>query len=356
MPTRWILHADLDAFYASVEQMDQPMLLGKPVVVGRSAEERGVVAAASYEARAYGVSSAMPMRNALRICPHIVRISPRFARYREISKQIMAIFQELTPLVEPLSLDEAYLDISKAAETGKLVQEIGKKVKEKVKKEVGLNVTIGAANTKSVAKIASQVAKPDGLLVIRKEVVQTFLEPLPVELLWGIGPKKAQHLHEQGISTIGQLAVNPHSWFVGIFGKVGEDLHKRALGIDDGQVTPNREIKSISQERTFNGAIEDHELLLAVLSSMVESIVGSLHRSQLRGRTISVKFRLNDFTTFTRQTTLSTPTDASVVILNSVAAILNREMYGGTAFRLIGVEIRNFTRDHQLALFREGAP
>lgn len=354
MPVRWILHADLDAFYASVEQMDHPRLLGKPVVVGGAVEERGVVAAASYEARAYGVRSAMPMRNAIRICPHIIRIAPRFARYREISKKIMAIFQELTPLVEPLSLDEAYLDISQAVESGRLVQEIGNRVKEKVREEVGLNVTIGAGNTKSIAKIASQVAKPDGLLVVKKEAVQTFLGPLPVEIMWGIGPKKTGQLHGQGIKTIGQLAVNPYSWFIGFFGKVGEDLYKRALGIDDGQVTPNRGTKSISQERTFNGDTEDHEFLLAVLSSMVESVVGSLRRSTLRGRTISVKFRLNDFTTYTRQTTLSTPTDASTIILNSVAAILNREMHAGRAFRLIGVEIRNLTRDHQLALFQEG--
>ena len=353
MALRWILHADLDAFYASVEQMDRPELQGKPVVVGGSPEGRGVVAAASYEARAFGVHSAMPMGRALRQCPQAVRVAPRFDRYQAISRQIMAIFQGLTPLVEPLSLDEAYLDISLAVEGGRQAQEIAQGVKDRVKTEVGLNITVGAATTKSVAKIASQVAKPDGLLVVAAGEERAFLETLPVEMLWGVGPKTAQRLHGQDVSTIGELAQRPETWFRQLFGKVGPELRKRAWGEDNAPVTPSREVKSISQERTFAGDVEDRELLLAALRPMVETVARRLRRHELQGRTVAIKLRLADFTTFTRQATLPAPTDVPQVILESAWALLERELHPGRAFRLIGAGVSNFSQVRQLTLFGE---
>ena len=356
MAPRWILHADLDAFYASVEQMDRPELRGKPVVVGGSPEGRGVVAAASYEARAFGVRSAMPMRSALRQCPQAVRIAPRFDRYQVISGQIMAIFQELTPLVEPLSLDEAYLDISLAVEGGRLAQEIAQGVKERVKTEVGLNITVGGANSKSMAKIASQVAKPNGLLVVGAGEEWAFLEALPVGMLWGVGPKTAQRLHGQDVTTIGELAQKPESWFRQLFGKVGPELRKRAWGEDDAPVTPSREVKSISQERTFAGDVEDRDLLLAALRPMAETVARRLRRHELQGRTVAVKLRLADFTTFTRQATLPAPTDAAQVILESAWTLLERELHPGRAFRLIGARVSNFSQVRQLTLFGETEP
>ena len=206
MPTRTILHADLDAFYASVEQLDNPELRGKPVVVGGPPESRGVVAAASYEARAFGVRSAMPMSRALRLCPAAVRCSPRFDRYGEVSRQVMAVFHEITPLVEPLSLDEAFLDASQQAASYDGPEPLAREIKRRVKERTGLTVSIGAATNKTIAKIASEMDKPDGLTIVAPGSEEVFLAPLPVRSLWGVGPKAEEALAAMGIATIGQLA------------------------------------------------------------------------------------------------------------------------------------------------------
>ena len=229
---RHILHADLDAFYASVEQLDNPQYRGRPVLVGGSPQSRGVVAAASYEARRFGVHSAMPMSTAVRHCPQGVIVRPRFDRYREMSGRVMAIFRELTDLVEPLSLDEAYLDVTEVVVAGRQPNVIAQDLKRRVKQDVGLNVSVGAASSKSVAKIASDLRKPDGLVVIPPGDEAGFLAPLPVGKLSGIGPKAVELLHRDGVETIGQLAEQPLDWFTGVFGKRAAPVRAKARGED----------------------------------------------------------------------------------------------------------------------------
>ena len=216
---RHILHADFDAFYASVEQLDNPELRGKPVVVGGSAEGRGVVASASYEAREHGVRSAMPMRTAQRLCPQAIRVGARFDRYREISQQVMSIFRDLTPLVEPLSLDEAYLDVSAVVDEGTQPAEIAAELKRRVRDELGLVISIGVATSKSIAKIASDMDKPDGLTVVSPGDERAFLEPLPIRDLWGVGPRTAERLIAEGIEKIGDIARKDEEWLRERFGR-----------------------------------------------------------------------------------------------------------------------------------------
>ena len=230
---RHILHADFDAFYASVEQLDNPELRGKPVVVGGSAEGRGVVASASYEAREYGVRSAMPMRTAQRLCPQAIRVGARFDRYREISQRVMSIFRDLTPLVEPLSLDEAYLDVTAAVYEGRLPADIASELKRRVKYELGLVISIGVATSKSIAKIASDMDKPDGLTVVAPGDERAFLAPLPIRDLWGVGPKTAERLIADGIETIGDIARQEEGWLRERFGKHGAQMQRLALGLDE---------------------------------------------------------------------------------------------------------------------------
>jgi DNA polymerase-4 len=339
---RWILHADLDAFYASVEQMDNPELRGKPVVVGGSPETRGVVAAASYEARAFGVGSAMPMVRALRLCPQAIRVRPRFGRYQEVSGQIMDIFRELTSLVEPLSLDEAYLDVSHHVASGATIRGLARYLKDRVKAEVGLNVTVGGGTSKSVAKIASQRGKPDGLLIVAQGAEASFLADLDVEMMWGIGPKSAQFLRSQGLETIGQLARQPQEWFREAFGKRGPDLRQRALGQDESPVVPEREAKSVSNETTFVQDISSPEELRSELRRLVERVAGRLERHGFRGKTVTVKMRLSDFTTFTRQTTLPAPTDDAEAIFETAWRLMEPELRHQRSFRLIGAGVSGF--------------
>ena len=346
---RYILHADLDAFYASVEQRDNPELKGRPVAVGGPPETRGVVAAASYEARKYGVRSALPMRTAIRLCPDLVRVSPRFGRYREVSRQVMGIFGTLTPLVEPLSLDEAYLDISLQVPSGN-VDEVALALKTRVRDETELAVTIGGGTTKTVAKIASQVAKPDGLLLVMPGDEHGFLAPLDVDVLSGVGPKTAQALKKHGIGTIGHLAACDQKWLFENFGKRGPELKERARGMDNEQVTPHRDTKSVSAETTMPEDVEDESELLLQMERLTHSVAGRLQRAGLKGKTVSVKLRLADFTTFTRQRTLSAPTDDVDVISFAARELLRRELQPRRKFRLVGLGVTNFQADFQLAL------
>ena len=311
---RYILHADLDAFYASVEQRDSPELLGVPVVVGGPPETRGVVAAASYEARRYGIHSAMPMKTAIRLCADLVRVSPHFNRYREVSHQVMEIFRALTTLVEPLSLDEAYLDISEQVPLDR-VNEVARALKTKVGLETALAVTIGGGTSKTVAKIASQVAKPDGLLLVKPGEEMSFLEPLDVGMLWGVGPKTAEMLRKSGVDTVGHLAGCDEAWLRESLGKRGPELRARARGTDSERVTPHRDTRSVSAEVTMPEDMDQETALLELIDGLSHRVATRVRREGLKGKTIWVKLRVSDFTTFTRQSTLPAPTTELDVIL-----------------------------------------
>ena len=340
--SRWIIHADLDAFFASVEQLDKPELRGRPVVVGAPPQSRGVVAAASYEARPFGVRSAMPMAAALRLCPEAVRVSPRFERYSEISRRVMDIFRRFTPLVEPISLDEAFLDVSEGVANGRPAEDIARAIKECVRQEVGLTVSVGVASSRSVAKIASDMGKPDGLLIVAPGTERQFLAPLPVRSLWGVGPKTAERLAAESITTIGELAERSEEWARRLFGEWGVYFLHLAQGIDDSPVVVEHERKSVSSEITFPRDVSDPRALESSLRQIARETAERLQRHGLKGRTVKIKLRLADFTTFTRQITLAQPTDAIDTISGEAARLLAREMTSGRHFRLLGVGVCNF--------------
>ncbi|HLF05164.1 MAG TPA: DNA polymerase IV [Dehalococcoidia bacterium] len=336
---RHILHADLDAFYAAVEQLDNPHLRGRPVLVGGRPDQRGVVATASYEARKFGVRSAMPMRTALRLCPQGVLVHPRFDRYREVSDSVMEQFHAITDLVEPLSLDEAYLDISQVVAGGQAPLAVALDLKEAVRQATGLTLSVGAGASKSVAKIASDLHKPDGLVVVPPGEEAAFLAPLPVGKLWGIGPKTAERLQGEGIHTIGQLAVQDLEWFRRRFGKRSEHLRAKALGLDREPVHTEHVTKSVSAENTFAADLADPEEIRQELARLAARVARRLERHELRGRTVTVKLRLADFTTFTRQATLPGFTCAEADICDAAWRLAALELAPGRAFRLLGVGV-----------------
>lgn len=338
-----IIHADLDAFYAAVEQLDNPQLRGQPVLVGGSPRSRGVVATASYEARAYGVHSALPMSTAVRRCPQGIVVQPRFDRYREMSRRVMEIFHQFTDLVEPLSLDEAYLDISELVERqGRQPLGVAIDLKRRVKDETGLVVSVGVAGGKSIAKIASDWQKPDGLTLVAPGQEREFLGPLPVGKLWGIGPKTAERLRQEGITTIGELAEQPAEWFARHFGKRAESIRAKANGRDEDPVRTERSPKSSSAETTFPEDIASPEELRRELRALSTSVARHLEGKELQGRTVTVKLRLADFTTLNRQTTLAAPTGDAGVILETAWTLLQGELSPGRSFRLLGVGVSAF--------------
>ena len=336
---RHIIHADLDAFYASVEQMDEPELRGKPVVVGGSPENRGVVAAASYEARRFGVRSAMPMVTALRLCPGAIRRPTNFQRYREVSRRVMEIFREFTPFVEPLSLDEAYLDVTDSVSPEQGADVIAGRLKERVRAEIGLTLSVGVATGKSVAKIASEIDKPDGFRVIPPGSEREFLRPLSVGRLWGIGPRRVELLNAEGIHTIGDLASRSEEWFARVFGKTGPGIKALAMGVDDREVEVNRESKSISSETTLSRDTGEDEVLRDLVVRLSQDVASGLRKKSLRGRTVKLKLRLSDFTTFTRQRTLAEPVESPEEIARPAIALLEAEMTQERLFRLVGVGV-----------------
>jgi len=357
---RHIIHADMDAFYASVEQRDQPELRGKPVLVGGSPRSRGVVAAASYEARTFGCRSAMPMRTAVRLCPHAEIVRPRFSRYRETSSQIMSIFRDVSPLVEPLSLDEAFIDVSHRVSQGATPAEIGQWIRERVRRETQLTVSCGVATSKSVAKIASDQDKPDGLTVVPPGQEAAFLAPLPISDLWGVGPKTAERLRGAGLDTIGDLAERPLPWLVDRFGSRGEWFWQLARGEDDRNVSVERETKSISSETTFAEDVGSEPKLSAIVSEQANSVANRLKEHDLRARTVQIKLRLSDFTTFTRQRTLSSPTSDEAIIERTAQALLGEQLSPARKFRLVGVGVSGLEQRGlaaQLSLFdQSGQP
>ncbi len=344
--TRRIIHADLDAFFASVEQLDSPELRGRPVVVGGPPDARGVVAAASYEARAYGVRSAMPMATALRLCPEAVRVPPRFERYGQVSRRVMEIFREVTALIEPLSLDEAFLDVSDSALPA---EEIAAALKRRIREELGLTISIGVASSKSVAKIASDFQKPDGLTVVPPGGERQFLAPLPVRSLWGVGPKTAESLARESVSTIGELAAKPEEWARSRYGQRGLYLLRLARGEDTSPVTVEHETKSVSSETTFPTDVSSRHELEAALHDLAEHVARRLKRGGLRGKTVKIKLRLADFTTFTRQTSRPAATDDLAVIFEEASRLLAKEVREGRRFRLLGVGVSGFAPEKATA-------
>ena len=352
---RHVLHADLDAFYAAVEVLDNPDLAGEAVMVGGDPENRGVVATASYEARAFGVHSAMPMRTAVRLCPHGIIVHPRFDRYRQLSRAVMDVFHEFTELVEPLSLDEAYLDITELVDAGRLPLAVALELKSRVHENTGLTLSVGAGTSKSVAKVASDLHKPDCLIVVAPGEEREFLAPLAVGKLWGIGPKTGQRLKADGIETIGDLAAQSTGWFQRRFGKRALDVRAKALGDDREQVHTERESKSVSAESTFATDLSGENNLYPQLTRLAGRVAQHLEGKQLKGKTVTVKARLADFTTFTRQTTLPYPTGSGDVILETVWRLFSRELTPERSFRLLGVGVSGFTEEEefQLPLFGE---
>ncbi len=321
-----ILHVDMDAFYASVEQRDRPELAGKPVIVGGDADRRGVVAAASYEAREYGVHSAMPSATARRLCPQAVFLPPRIDHYAAVSRKIRAIFERYTPLVEPLSLDEAFLDVGGSEAIFGPAPEIGRRIKREICEELHLVASVGVAANKFLAKLASDLEKPDGFVVVDPDGVQPFLDPLPVSRLWGVGKASNRSLEKLGVRSVRQLRGLPVETLASQFGSMGEHLWRLARGIDDRPVVPDHQAKSISHETTFAVDIADRGVLRAWLLELVEQVARRLRRHELRARTVELKVRFSDFHTITRSQTLPAATNVTAELWQAAAAILDSRL------------------------------
>jgi DNA polymerase-4 len=340
---RRILHLDMDAFYASVEQRDDPSLKGWPVAVGGPANSRAVVAAASYEARAFGVRSAMPMAHAVRLCPHLRVVRPDFSKYRAVSSQVFAIYREVTPLVEPLSLDEAYLDVTENAWGEPLGRTVAMRLKAQIREATGLTASAGVAPNKFLAKIASGWQKPDGLTVIAPERVERFLQALPIDALWGVGPVTAARLRDHGIEKLVDVRTVSVDRLGAIVGSLAPWLQQLAEGVDDRAVQPNREAKSASSENTFEHDLTDLDQIRAVVDEMARDVAGWLTRRQKRARTVTLKLRYSDFTTITRSTTATPPTDDADLIAARAVALVERTQAGRQPVRLLGVGVHNLS-------------
>jgi DNA polymerase-4 len=352
MTERTILHVDLDAFFAAVEQRDRPELRGRPVVVGGAGGEdaRGVVSAASYEARRFGIHSAMSLREAYRRCPDAVFLPVDGRRYQAASRDVMAILRRYTPLVEPISIDEAFLDVTGSAALFGDGPTIARRIKDETRAEVGLTASVGVATTKLVAKIASDLQKPDGLVVVPAGSEALFLAPLPIARLWGVGEKTATALAEYGVKTIGDLAALPPDLVVRRFGKHGGSLVERARGMDGDPVHDGDPAKSVSHEHTFDVDTSDPEVIERTLLGMADGVSGRLRSAGVKAGTIAVKIRDSGFHTITRQRTLAEPTDLTDPIY-ATALDLARPELRGMKVRLLGVQASNLGEREQLALF-----
>ncbi len=353
---RTILHVDMDAFYAAVEQHDRPELAGQPVVVG-GAGGRAVVAAASYEVRRFGVHSAMPMREALRRCPQAVVVSPRFKRYREISGQVFEVFREFTDLVEGLSLDEAFLDVTASTGLFGSGEEMAREIKKRIQERTGLKASVGVSHNKLLAKLASEMNKPDGLTVIRPENVTSTLDPLPVGRLFGIGAKTAARLEEEGIFTLGQLRSTPESVLWPLFRRESRTFRDRAAGIDERPVISDAPEKQISSEETFDTDIRDHKELQERLAQLADRTTARLRARQFKAGMVSIKVRRRDFETYTRQRSFNPPTQETRLIAQVAADLLEHwlQEQPRAAVRLLGVGVSDLEPEQQLDLFTSQA-
>jgi DNA polymerase-4 len=355
--TRAVLHVDMDAFYASVEQHDAPALKGRPVIVGWEGA-RGVVAAASYEVRAFGVHSAMPMRAALQRCPHAVCVRPRMQRYQEVSRTVFGVFHEITPLVEGLSLDEAFLDVTASQALLGGAIEIAQRIKRRIRELTGLTASVGVASNKLVAKIASDLHKPDGLTIVTAQSQRALLDALSVRKLPGLGRKTGAKVEAAGIRTLGDLRSAPDALLWPLFGRYSAWMRERASGIDERPVQPDLEEKSLSAEDTFESDLAEPRVLQRQLARLADLAASRLRARELMAGCIGVKIRRGDFTTFTRQRAVAPPTCEGRAIGGVAAELLTRWLAAnpGAKLRLLGVVLTELTPAAQLGLFEEARP
>ena len=349
---RKILHVDMDAFYASVEQRDNPELRGKPLAVGGGGN-RGVVAAASYESREFGVRSAMPMSEARRRCPHLLQVRPRMSHYQTVSRQVFDVFREFTPLVEGLSLDEAFLDVTASLALFGNEVDIARAVKDRISDTTRLTASVGVAPNKLVAKIASDLDKPDGLVVVAADRVNDVLDPLDVDVIPGVGKVTLGRLHDEGIRSIRDLRVAPDPVLERVFGRFAGRMRERASGIDARPVVSSREDKSISAEETFDVDLDDRRSMDAKLLELAERTTARLRAKSLAGGTVQIKIRRSDFTTFTRQRTLHPPSNGTDQIYAAARELLTGWLrdHPGARIRLLGVGASNLSPAAQRDLF-----
>jgi DNA polymerase-4 len=339
---RRILHLDMDAFYASVEQRDNPELRGKPVVVGGSPDQRGVVAAASYEARVFGVRSAIPMSRAVRLCPALVIVRPDFQKYRQVSQQVFALYREVTPLVEPLSLDEAYLDVTENAWGEPLGVAVARRLKAAIRDATGLTASAGVAPNKFLAKIASGWQKPDGLTVIAPERVERFLQGLPVDALWGVGPVTAKKLQDHGITRLVDVRAAELETLRGLVGSLADWLKDLADGRDARPVEPDRPSKSAGSECTYEHDLTAMDEIHREIAEMAGDAAAWLERRGLFARTVTIKVRYSDFETVTRSHSADPTRDATAIVARA-RALLDKTEAGVRPVRLLGASVHNLS-------------
>ena len=354
MTTRAVLHVDMDAFYASVEQHDNPELVGKPVIVGWPGG-RGVVAAASYAVRKFGVRSAMPMHTALRLCPDAICIAPRMQRYREVSEKVFGVFHEITPVVQGLSLDEAFLDVTESRALLGEPASIARRIKDSIRARTGLTASVGVATNKLVAKIASDLDKPDGLTVVPQERIRQVLDPLSVRRLPGLGRKLGEKVEAAGLRTLGELRAASDAVLWPLFGRDTPRMRERASGVDDRPVQPDLEEKSLSAEDTFAQDVADPRRLDAQLCRLADLACERLRvRGLMTGR-VGVKIRRHDFATFTRQRAIAPPTHEERTVRNVARELLSRWLaeHSGAKLRLLGVVLTDLSPASQLGLFEK---
>jgi DNA polymerase-4 len=332
-----IIHCDLDAFFASVEQRDNPSLRGKPVIVGGPPRSRGVVSTCSYEARQYGVRSAMPAAQALRLCPQGIFLPVDMKRYQKASQEVFRILSDYTPLIEPLSIDEAFLDVKGCTALFGTAEVIARTIKQRVRDEVGLIISTGISYNKFLAKLATELGKPDGLKVIRREEAQSVLDPLPVSYLWGVGRKTQQIFEQMGIKTIGEVRCMPMGLLQKRLGSSAQAIMDMACGVDRRELETNRIARSMGRETTFAQDVADRELLETTLLDFSEQLGRRLRRSGLRARSITLKIRYHNFKTITRRTTLPVPICSDLEIYKVAVSLLQETPTGQV--RLIGLQV-----------------
>jgi DNA polymerase-4 len=358
--TRRVVHVDMDAFYAAVEQLDHPELRGRPVIVGadpKAGRGRGVVSTASYEARIFGVHSALPISQAYRLCPQAVYLPVRMARYQEISERILAIFQRYTDVVEPVSIDEAFLDLSASTQLFGPVEDIARRIKHEILQQERLIASVGVAPNKFLAKLASDLSKPDGFLVLQASDVEAFLQDLPVSRLWGVGKKTTRQLEALGLRTIGQVAQWPQVQLTKQFGSLGTHIWQLAHGLDDRPVSPHRRPKSIGAETTFSEDTEDREALGRTLLELAEKVGQRLRAHGYMATKVTLKYRDAEFVTLSRTQALTEPTAVAIDLYHAASRLLSRMPSTMRKVRLLGIAASELTlvEQQQLSLFSDAA-
>jgi len=350
---RRIGHLDMDAFFAAVEQLDHPTYRGQPVIVG-GLGPRGVVATASYEARAYGVGSAMPMSRARRLCPNGIFLRPRFFRYHEISVEVLSVLRTYTPLIQTISLDEAFFDLTESERRLGPADTLAAEIKARVQEATGLTASVGLAPNRFLAKLASELRKPDGFMVIEPDRIHAILDPLPVRMIWGVGKITERRLRSLGLTSVRAIRLAPLELLVREFGGIGRSLQRLAHGIDESPVEPNRDAKSISREVTLPRDLFDPVQIETLLRSLSQDVAGQLRKEELLGRTLRIKIRFPDFQTITRQTSLPVGTDSAHLIQAFALDLFRRRVsLDRRGIRLIGVGVGALSHAHarQLPLF-----